>query len=243
MTAGCQTRLYKDPNDPADAGVMAPDVLQRNLKSIADNLYYRQTTGELDEAEYQKYIELAAQDLLAKVHIDKIAPPEAWQYLEVLRAAKRWKEGEAVGRIAVKWAHQKGDTDRLVNDTLRLAETMAAQDKVTEAIATARTVFNVPDDAAAPILMATLYELVPLARGKGSDAELAQLLEDAIACHWRTKVDRKTEAGATFLAVRLSHIRRGWREVVELYKAAGKADLAQQAAARAVKDMERTARV
>lgn len=243
FVGGCQTKILRDPNDPTEAGVMAPEVLQRNLKSIADNLFQRQAAGEITDDEYQQYIEQAARELLAKVHIDKIAPTEAWQYLEVLRAAKRWKEAEEVGRIAVKWAKERADLDRLVNDTLRLAETQAAQGRVGEAIATARSVFSVPDEAAAPILMATLYEIVPLAQGKGEDEALAELVEDAIACHWRTKVDAHSESGATFLAVRMSHIRKGWHAVIELYKSAGKGDLAHKAAERAKADLERVARV
>jgi hypothetical protein len=69
-------------------------------------------------------------------------------------------------------------------------------------------VYDVPDDQSAPILPATLYEIVPAAEGKGHDKELAELLELAIRCHERTVVDIKTDDGRIFMAARRYHINK-----------------------------------
>lgn len=232
LLAGCKTGQLKDPNDPADAGSLAPEVLRQNLKGVSDMLNERQAKGEIAAAEYKALIEKAANELLAKVNIDKVAPSLAWQYVEVLRAAERWEDALRFAKVAVKDAQRGKNPDRLVNDTLRLAQALAKTRHPEEAIKTARTVFNAGPTDSGPILPSTLYEIVPALEGQGHEVEAAKLLEDAIACHMRTVVDPNEQHGQEFLAARPTHVRRAWRLIIELYNASGHRDMAEAAAKR-----------
>lgn len=241
--AGCRTGTLPDPNDPAAAGAMAPDVLRQNLKGVSDMLNERLETGEINRREYQALIQRAANELLEKTQIDFIAPERAWEYVEVLRAAGQWDAAVKYARVAVDHAKRTKNSDRFVNDSLRLAEALAQTNKVPEAIRTARTTFNVERTAMAPILMATLYEIVKAGEQKGHDVALARLLEEAIRCHELTIVDPKTEAGKAFLGAKPTHLRRAWTKVIQLYLAGRRDDLARQAAERADKSLSNLANV
>lgn len=243
VLGGCKSGTLKDPNDPSEAGVLAPEVLRQDLKGVSDMLNERLSKGEINEPQYQALIEKAANELLAKVNIDKVDPSLAWQYVEVLRTAGRWKDTERFAEVAVKYADRTKNMDRLVNDTLRLAQAQARLGNVEEAIKTARTVFNAGPTDSGPILMSTLYEIVPAAQGKGHDEELAKLLEDAIACHMRTVVDPNEQHGKEFLAARPRHIRFAWEAIVQLYRSTGNERAAQDAMSRAAKMMSQFARV
>ncbi len=218
-----------DPNDPRTAGMLAPDVLRQLLKGVSDSYLSRVQSKEMTDAQFQEQMAKTADQLLAQIDIDRIPKAKAWEYGEIFITARHWKDAERALRVAVQVA--KGE-DRRVNDSLRLARAEAQLGKIDEAITTARAVFNTPDEGAAPILLATLYEIVPAAQGKKHDAELAKLVEDAIACHMRTIVDPKSEGGMAFLAARSYHVGRAWDKVVELYEGAGKPDLAAAARVR-----------
>lgn len=233
VLTGCKTGVLKDPNDPADAGVLAPEILRRNLKGVSDMLNDRLAAGEIGPRRYQALIEDAAKELLAKVNIDRVDPAHAWEYVEVLRTAGRWEDVERFAKVAVKSAQKTQNADRLVNDTLRLAQAQAKLGRVKEAIATARSVYGAKPTDAAPILPATLYEIVPAGRGKGHDPELAKLLEDAIDCHMGTIVDVNSEAGKMFILARPTHIQRAWSWVITLYRNANQPAEAEAAAKRA----------
>jgi hypothetical protein len=230
LCAGCHWGVPPDPNDPRTAGLLKPDVLRQDLAGASDALMERVQKGEIDDAKYKELMAKAANSLLDQVDIGQIPPAQAWQYGDVYITARRWKDARRALEIAVKAAK---DDDRRVNDNLRLARVLAELGEVPAAVKTARSTFNVTDTGAAPILPATLLEIVPAGAGKGDDAELAALLEDAIACEQRTIVDAKTIPGQSFLVARPHHVRNAWRKVVELYRSAGKTNEAEAAQARA----------
>jgi hypothetical protein len=206
--------------------------MQQVLRSLSNRLEADKLSGRLTDEEAQGIIEREAKGLAAKIEIEHVGPTDAWQYGEVLIAAKDWGRAERVLKIAVDHARKIGSDDRTVNDTLRLARAQAQLGKVKEAITTARTCFKVPDAGAAPILPATLLEIVPAAEGKGEDVELARLLEDAIAAHLRTKVDPESTAGKMFLLAKWHHIDKAWIKVIHLYQSGGRDDLAREAVSR-----------
>jgi hypothetical protein len=218
-----------DPNNAAQAGMMTPDVLRQNLKGASDSLLERLHGGEIDDDEFKTLMAKAANSLLGAVKVEQIPPKKAWEYGEIFITARKWKEAKQALEIAVKVA--KGE-DRRVNDNLRLARVQAELGDVPAAVAAARSTYNTPDQGAAPILPATLLEIVPAAKGKGHDAELAALLEEAIKCENRTIVDPNTEPGKAFLLARPHHLRNAWNRILELYFAADKPDEARAAAAR-----------
>lgn len=226
LLVGCETAVLPDPNDPNDVSVVQPDVLRNSLKGASDNLNQRLAQREINQRQYDALMAQYANDLLNTTNIEAIPPSRAWEYAEVFRTAKRWKEAATVLKVAVKAAKSQ---DRRVNDTLRLAQALAYENEVPEAIQTAKKVFDAPAQEKAPILLAVLYEIVPAARNKGKDVDLATLLEDAIEQAQQTLVDPNSDAGKMFLAARPHHVRNAWMTVLDLYSAAGRDDLAQKA--------------
>jgi hypothetical protein len=211
------------------------ETLRRNLKATSDALNERQAKGLVPPSQYQEYIKKAADELLQSNVPNRIAEGEAWEYAELLIAARRWKDAEVLLKIAVKHAAATHNEDRWVNDGLRLARVEAELGEVDRAIEAARAVQTASNTGSAPILPGTLLEIVPAAHGKGKDAELADLLKGAIRCHMRTIVDPKTEPGKLFLFARPHHVRKAWETVIQLYVAAGRPDQAKSAAQEADK--------
>lgn len=230
-----------DPNNPALAGIQTPEVLLRGLSGASDNLLARIYTREVRTPEQMKKadavfkVELAkaANTLLKNVDIGSIPPSKAWEYGKVFIAARWWREAKAALETAVSVAKNE---DRRVNDNLQLARVMAELGDVRGAVARAGLVVNegTKDTDTAPILPGTLLELVPAAEGKGADAELARLLEEAIKCENRTIVDAGTEPGAAFLLARPTHIRNAWGKVIELFRSAGRLEEARAAEEKSV---------
>ena len=228
LLGGCATGRPLDPNDPQD-GPLSAQIINKQMKALNQSLYTRRIKGELTEDEYLRLLSQGADEIIYNVKLDAMDPSEIWLYAEVLRTAKRWKEAEEVLKVAVKHAKMVHDEDRRVNDTLRLAQAEANLGKVKEAIATAKTTFDVRPEDAVPVMMGTLYEIIPAARGKGQDVELAKLLEQAIAVHMRAKVDPASDAGRAFIQTRPNHVRKAWETVASLYQDAGRNDLALEA--------------
>lgn len=230
--AGCQTQTLPDPNDPKAVGMLAPDVLRNLLQGAATQFFSRVKTGEITDEQARDYLAEYANELLQTVQPDQVDPSKAWEYAEVLMAAKRYDETEKFLEIAVKVAKTQ---NRRVNDRLRLARIRAMKGNVKEAIELTRSVFDAPPQDKAPILTATYLEIVPAAPKKKHNLELAKLLEEAIQQSTETVVDPQTEGGAKFLAARPYHIRNAWKKIFELYDEIGRADLASEAAKRAMR--------
>jgi tetratricopeptide (TPR) repeat protein len=215
---GCHFSTFPDPNDPNRAGALQPEVLRRQVKGASDALFDRVKSGEISDAQYKDLLAKYADDLVKSVHIENVDPARAWEYGEVFRTGRMWKQAEAIYQIAVKAAK---DEDRRVNDTLWLAEALANLGRVDEAVVEARKTFDTPPNSKAPILYGVLYNIAPAGGGKGKDAELARLLEDAIRRSDLTRVDESTEAGAAFRQALPHHQRNARRLAAKLYLAAG----------------------
>jgi tetratricopeptide (TPR) repeat protein len=237
--AGCRPEPIPNPNDPAQVELMRAEVILRNLRYASDTANMRVQRGEITEEEAKRLVSEYARKLTDAVELERIPAEEAWQYGEAFRAARNWTAARAALEVAVQHAPNE---DRRINDTLRLAHVLAELGEERQAIETARTAFDAGPHDSAPILPATLLEIVPAAEGKGIDAELARLLEDAIALHEDTMVDPESEAGKLFLFARPHHIASAWTKVIELYQAAGEDELAKQAVERATRSMESRAR-
>jgi hypothetical protein len=232
--SGCKNGTVPDPNDPNDVGALQPEVLRSDLKYASESLWERCLNKEITEGQFQSLMAQYANQLIGQMHIEKVPPKKAWEYGEVFRTAKRWKQAEIFYRIAVKAAPNQ---DRFVNDSLHLAEAMAHQNEVAEAIPIVKATFNSKPQEKAPILPGTLLEFVPAARGKGQDVELAKLLEGAIQQEEQTIVDLKSEAGQSFQMAKRHHITNAWKTIIDLYTGVGKRDLADAASVRAEKDL------
>lgn len=220
--SGCKFGTFPDPNDPAGAGDLQPEVLRRQVKGASEALLARVATGEITNERYQDLLADYAEGLLKSLHIENIDPAKAWEYGEVFRTGRMWKQAAAAYRIALEQAKKSKNEDRRVNDSLFLGEALAHLGRVGEAIDLARSTFDTPPVSKAPILYGALYNIAPAGKGKGKDAELARLLEEAIDQSSLAQVDYATEAGKAYL-IALSHHQRNARQLAaELYLAAGK---------------------
>lgn len=229
--AGCSLKPPPDPNDPADAGTVRIEVIERNLRATSRAINERVARGEITDEKGREILAQTAEKLLRSVRLEKISPDSAWRYGDVYRAAGRWREARQAYEVALARAKQAKNEDRRVNDALRLAQACAQLGDVERAIELARSTFDARPVDKAPILMAVLYEIVEAGKGKGKDAELAKLLEDAVAQHQQVIVDPKTDAGRNFLAAKLHHLTRAFETAIALYESAGKRDEAEAARA------------
>ncbi|MEZ0325887.1 MAG: hypothetical protein ACAH95_08265 [Fimbriimonas sp.] len=224
---GCQTGTLIDPTEANSD--MSPEILRDNLKSISDSLIQRRIKGEITGEQYRELIAKAAAELVEEMDLEHVEPGEAWQYGEVLRAARNWEVAEKLLQIAVEHAKTKKSEDRRVNDTLRLAQVQASLGKVQAGIRTASEVLDAKPSDSAPILLAVLYEIVPAARGREHDAELAELLEASIQKHLGATVETSTQEGQAFMAARQHHVSGAYVQLANLYDAAGMSSAAAEA--------------
>lgn len=223
VAAGCQTPTIPNLNDPEDVEHAPPAVLKQDLDGAYAIFAQRVRQGEITEAQARQMLTDKANAMIARIDIPKIPVSEAWRYGDIFRTAERWDLAKEAYSAGAK--HAKSE-DRRVNDTLRLAESMAHLGDIKGAIRIARTVLNASPRESAPILPSILLELTPAAEGKGHDIELAKLLEDAVRKHDATVVDPETEAGNAFLMAKLHHISNAWEKIGDLYRSAGRDDLA-----------------
>lgn len=243
VLAGCGSKTPPDPNDPAQVTIMQPQVLQRNLKWASEMVNDRVAKSEISEQEAKDYLAKYADRLVEKIDFNRMEPQQAWQYADVFRTARRWENAKKAYEMAVEHARKVGSQDRIVNDSLHLAEALAHLREYKRAIQVTRSVFDTREADKGPILLAVLYEIVPPLQGHGLDDEAAKLLEDAIDQHMKVVVDPESEAGKAFLAAKWHHIGKAWELVVDLYRAAGKSDLADKAREKAAEMMDRQGRV
>ncbi|MBL8048589.1 MAG: hypothetical protein JNJ45_07905 [Chthonomonas sp.] len=209
---GCDRTLL-DPNDPRNASKVSAEQLQIGIRNAyertRDWVETKKISAEEGDRRFQAYVDLVVQNL----DTTKLVEEDMWRYGDIYRTAKRWDLAELTLEIASRDAETE---DRRVNDTLRYAEALAHNKKVTEAVRVARKVFNTDHINKAPILLAVYLEIVPAGRGKGHDLELAKLIRDAVEQHKQTMVDPTTEPGRMFLMARPSHIRNALRLANEL---------------------------
>ncbi|MES1227086.1 MAG: hypothetical protein ABUL72_00355, partial [Armatimonadota bacterium] len=165
---------------------------------------------------------------------------EAWEYADIVRQADRWQDAYDLLKMAVEFAKNE---DRRVNDSLQMARCAAHLGKVDEAIKLARSTFSTPAPGKAPILFAVLYEITPEALGKGKDLAVAKLIEDAIEQHEAATVTTDSQAGRDFLAARAHHIRKAWDQVLKIYTAADRRDLAESALLKADNSTDKSAKL
>lgn len=213
FVAGCKTTPPPDPNDPSQVGMVQPDVLMRNLRWASEALNQRVAKGEIPDARAQIMLSEYAAELTQHIELSRITEDLAWEYAEVFRTARQWENARIVFEIALRNPKKE---DRRVNDTLRYAQVLAQLDRVPDALAAARRVFDAAPKDRAPLIPSLIFELTPAARGKGYDVELAELIQDAIPLYESTVVDPQSEAGKTFLAAKPHLVREAKRIVSEL---------------------------
>jgi tetratricopeptide (TPR) repeat protein len=227
---GCYVAQIPNPNEPelADAEIMA-----RNIDLFSQRLQRESVERGLPPNVREQALDSYMERYLQEIDPAEIDPAQAWLYGDVYERAERWQEMETMYEIAVAQNPKKTEDfiseDRRVNDHLSLARAKAELGKVEEAIALVESVLDAAREMSAPILPATLLEIVPAARDEGHDGELAKLLEKAIAKHEETIVDPQSAAGQAFLQAKPFHIRDAWTAAARLYQNAGMAEEAQEA--------------
>lgn len=230
---GCYSVVPPDPNAIDINSALFAKNLQQAIREMYAVLGIRVRRKEITQDEADKILKKFVSDSIKEVDPAKVDSKQAWRFGDLFRQAGRWEESYRLYKRAVEFA--KGDEDRRVNDSLQLARVAAHLKKTDEALALAKSTFDVAPAGKAPILMSILYEITPELKGKGKDLELAQLLEQAIQQHSETQVDPESDAGRAFIAVRPHHIQNAWVEVMRLYESAKRPDLARKALAESEK--------
>lgn len=221
-----------DPNDPSDVGLMDPLVLSRNLKWASDFVNERVRLKDVSDKEGKRLISEYASSLVAQIDSKAVPDFQAWEYAEFFRTAQQWERAGELFERAVATAKKSKNEDRRVVDSIRYAHVLAMLGQTQKAIELVRSTFDSPPENKGSILLGTYMEIVPAAKGKGLDLELAKLIEDAILQHEQAKVSPNTDEGLQFLAVRGYHRNQAMQLARELYRAAGREDLAQSVAER-----------
>lgn len=222
--AGCEP--VPDPNDPAQAGNMQPEVLRTNLRLASDVINERVRFREIEEKKGQEMLAEYADKLVASVELKEIPQREAWQYADVFRTARRWKEAKYCYELALM---KPLNSDRRINDTLRYGQCLAHLGDVAGAIEQAKKTFDADPDERAPILLSVMLEIVPPSKGKGYDSDLAGLLLRAAELHATTKVNGRTTEGLAFLISMNHHIEQACKTAAALFRADGEPAAAQAA--------------
>ncbi|MCW5938385.1 MAG: hypothetical protein KF884_07460 [Fimbriimonadaceae bacterium] len=223
--AGCQSVVLPDPNTPVANSALEGEILLRNIQDAASILDNRVTNGELTQEQRDVLLRKQIDKYLADVQWSEVPDHDAWRLGDALRISGDWSRALQMYERAVAVAKSN---DRFVNDSLRLARAQAKLGRAMDAIETARTTFRVPPQDKAPILMAVVYEIAPLARGLGHDSDLAKLVEEAVPQHMQTLVDPNTKPGEDFLRARPTHVRQAWILAAQLYGQAGLTDQARR---------------
>lgn len=228
FATGCQSGTYKDPNDPGVAGIMQPDVIDRDLKNASDTINERVALGYLSVNQGRQILSDYARQLLGRVKVEETPVSEAWKYGQAFITAKDWNQAIAMLKVALQ---NPPNEDRWVNDTLRLAHCEAEIGNVKEAIQLTKSTFRASPDWKWPILYATYLEIVPAAlkHSQGKDLELARLVESAIHQHELAWGDPKQPRYQDWLEYRQFQIRNAWGYIAQIYRKAGETKLAAQA--------------
>lgn len=219
---GCRFGQLPDPNKEQPSAKFDGEALQRSVRAADETLTERLVRGEIDEETKRSMLHDYIREQIGEIDLNEIPKDQVWRYGDVYRQLEDWKTTEVLYTRAVDYAK---DEDRRVNDTLRLAEVKARLGDVEKGIELVRSTFSAGPGGKAPILMAVLYEFAPAALGKGSDIEVAILLEDAMAQHLLTVVDPTSEAGRLFLEARPHHLSKAWEIVVRIYRGTGDENL------------------
>jgi len=229
MLSGCRIGTLPNPNDPKDVGSLSPENMRGQMHSINEMLQGKVARGQITDAQANQELQVAADRLLGECNLDKVDASKIWEVAEVMLTAQQWDKARPLLEAAVEWAKSSKVEDRRVNDSLRLARVFAKLGDVPRAVKTARSVFDAKPQDSAPILNATLLEIVPAAQGKGHEVELARLLEDAMIKDFSVKVDLNSVSGQSFLFARPHHLRKAWQLIQELYKASSHPELIDEA--------------
>lgn len=216
-----------DPNDPTQAAVMTPDVLEANLKAASLFINDRVLRKEITDEEGQSRLSRYANSLTQNLDLNKVGQDgEVYKYGDVFRTARRWDLAAAAYTLSLQAPESQ---DRVIQDTLRLAQAEAHKGNTDRALELPRRVFDVPPNASAPILTAVLLEIAPATMGKGSDAKLAKLLVDAVDIQKKTIVNEKTVEGKNFIFARPFHMRNALSLAAQLYRSVGDQKAAKRA--------------
>lgn len=233
VIAGCQAPSIPDPNDPTVPGPNQTQRIVAAIKAVSDAANKRVLDREISPDDAKQLVNTFEANLCRSIDISQISPADAYIYGQIFLDAQDWENARKVLTLAV--AHAK-DEDRRVNDTLRLAQAYAELGDVKKAIGLTKTTFTTDPEDKAPILPGVLFTIIPAGRGKGSDAELAGLLEDAIHQHELVVVNPQLDNGKMFLAAEPVLLNRAWHEVIRLYEESGRQDLADKSARAAQAD-------
>lgn len=225
---GCQSGTVPDPNAVGPALQREPEMMRRNLSDTYLALAERLQRGQLTPERLDRLLTEEARTLVRGIDVESVPREQAWQYGEVFRTAKLWPQ---TARLYARSLVHPPNQGRLVHDSLRYAEALAKLGRIEECIAAAKRSLGTDAKFAVGVLLPVYLEIVPAAEGHGHDAELAVLIELAMAEHVRALADPSTPEGRAFFAARPHHLLAASRLAERLYQRSGLPEKAKALAA------------
>lgn len=220
---GLKDSVPPDPNDvlQVDSGGLA--IATRNVEQFFWNLEAKQANGDLDADRAKVLLEEYARSQVEAVRRTGAEKESTFMFGELLRAGKLWSEAQAAYEQVLK--ESPDNEDLFVNSKLRIAQCMAAQDRVEEGLAAIRETFSASAGNKPPILLGVYLDFAPYAQGKGHDVELAKVIREAVDQHLAANVNPTSVSGQAFLGVRRIHVSRAFLLAIALLDKAQAVDL------------------
>lgn len=201
----------------------AVEIVEQNLKSFYARTQFELARKRMTKEQADRYFRTYAADQAGQINPKQLQEGELYRFGEILRSGNQWEDALSVFQ---KYLETKSLTeDFRVNTLLRIAQCQAELGQTEKALLSTRSTFDAHPTAKPAILLAVYLEIVPPMRGKADPLELAELIKEAMAQHAMARVNRRSEAGRTFLMARDYHFQSATKLITELAMDAGDLNL------------------
>lgn len=223
---GLKDSVPPDPNDvlQAESGGLA--LATRNVEELFWTLENKRANGDLDDQRASDLLQQYARQQVEQVRRTGAEKESTFTFGELLRAGKLWAEAQKVYEQVIE--ENPKNEDLFVNSKLRIAQCLAAQNRVPEGLAAIRETFWASSGNKPPILLGVYLDFAPVARGKGHDVEIAKVIREAVNQHLEASVNPASVSGQAFLGARRIHVQRAFQIAIALLDQAQAVDLSSQ---------------
>jgi hypothetical protein len=204
----------------------AVEIVEQNLKSFYARTQFELARKRMTKAQADHYFRTYAAEQAARIDKRHLTDGELYRFGESLRSGRKWRDALEIFQRYLETGSLTEDFR--VNTLLRIAQCQAELGETENAIKSTRSTFDAESTSKPAILLAVYLEIVPPMRGKADSLELTELVKEAMVQHALARVNRRSEAGRTFLMARDYHYRQAAKLITELALEAGDLNLATE---------------